>query len=213
MIVIIGIVGLFLAAFAGYRYLTDQYRAEKAEDTQAEDAAERTEDAGETDAAERTEDAGETGGVEQAESTVKEDTSEQAQDFNVVDMEGKAVLLSEHFGKPIMINFWATWCGPCRSELQFFDELYQKYGDEVDFMMVNLTDGTRDTEKGVKSFIEENGYTFPIYLDKAYDAATAYGIYSIPMTVMIDSDGKISDTHIGSMDKETIEGYLLNMIE
>ena len=84
-----------------------------------------------------------------------------AVDFTVTDREGNTVKLSEFFGKPIIINFWATWCGPCKSELPVFDEAYRKYGEGVTFLMVNLTDGYRDTVEAVKAFIEDNDYTFP----------------------------------------------------
>ena len=89
-----------------------------------------------------------------------------APDFTVLDKDGNTVRLSEKFGKPIVINFWATWCPPCKQELPDFDKLCKEYGDRVVFMMVNLTDGYRDTVDGTKRFVSGKGYTFPVYFDK-----------------------------------------------
>ena len=86
-------------------------------------------------------------------------------DFEVVNESGEKVKLSSYFGKPIVVNFWATWCGPCRAEIPEFIEAYQKYGEDVEFLMVNLTDGQTDTVESVKEFVTENKYEFPLYFD------------------------------------------------
>ena len=101
-------------------------------------------------------------------------------DFKVYDREGNPVSLSDMAGKPVVVNFWATWCGPCKSELPAFEKAYKTYGDKVEFMMVNLTDGQRETVPKVNEFISENEYTFPVYYDTKYSASAAYGISSIP---------------------------------
>lgn len=90
-----------------------------------------------------------------------------APDFPVLDADGNTVRLSDMFGKPVVINFWATWCPPCKRELPDFDRLCREYGDRVVFMMVNLTDGRRDTVDGTKKFVSEKGYTFPVYFEPA----------------------------------------------
>ena len=77
-----------------------------------------------------------------------------APDFTVLDANGKRIRLSDNFGKPIVINFWATWCPPCKRELPDFDKLCKEYGDKVVFMMVNLTDGRRDTVDGTKTLFQ-----------------------------------------------------------
>ncbi|HAN21199.1 MAG: hypothetical protein A2Y15_03895 [Clostridiales bacterium GWF2_36_10] len=131
-----------------------------------------------------------------------------APDFTVLDSNGKTVSLSKNFGKPIIINFWATWCGPCQDEMPHFEKMYKEFGDEVVFMMVNLTDGTYDTVESVKKFIAENGFTFPVYFDTENDGAIAYGINSIPRTSGIDKNGNIVTDKIGSLSEEK----LLNII-
>lgn len=85
----------------------------------------------------------------------------------MLDADGNTVRLSDMFGKPVVINFWATWCPPCKRELPDFDRLCREYGDRVVFMMVNLTDGRRDTVDGTKKFVSEKGYTFPVYFEPA----------------------------------------------
>ena len=86
-----------------------------------------------------------------------------APDFTVYDREGNAVNFSDFAGKPVVINFWATWCGYCVKEMPSFEKAYQEFGDEVVFMMINVTDGFQETKEAAAEFIEEKGYTFPVY--------------------------------------------------
>jgi len=142
-----------------------------------------------------------------------EESLSTAPDFTVYDMDGNTVKLSDFFGKPIIVNFWATWCGPCKSELPAFDNMYAKYGDEVHFLMVNLTDGSRDTKESVTSFVNDGGYSFPVYFDTTMEAAMTYSAYSIPMTLLITSDGQLAHTQMGAMAEETLEKYTQTLIE
>lgn len=129
-------------------------------------------------------------------------------DFTVLDADENPVRLSDHFGKPIIINFWATWCSPCKAELPLFNETYRVYGDKIDFMMVS----TNDTIKNVKSFIEENEYGFPVYYDTEGSGAKAYNVYSIPKTVIINSDGYILDTYTGIITDSKMNEYINALI-
>ena len=92
-------------------------------------------------------------------------------DFTVMDASGKEVKLSDFRGKPTVVNFWASWCGPCKSEMPDFDAVYQEMGDEIHFLMVNMTDGGQETLAGAQKFIADSGYTFPVYYDTQYSAA------------------------------------------
>ena len=131
-----------------------------------------------------------------------------APDFTVLDKDGNTVRLSDKFGKPVVINFWATWCPPCKQELPDFDKLSKEYGDRIVFMMVNLTDGYRDTVDGTKRFVSGKGYTFPVYFDTKDNAASAYNVSSIPQTTFIDAKGNIYTTRIGAMNEATLRIYL-----
>lgn len=135
-----------------------------------------------------------------------------APDFTMVDMDGNPVKLSDFRGKPVIINFWASWCPPCRSELPAFDAAYAKYGNQINFLMVNLTDGKRDTVGGVKRFVKDNGYRFPVYLDTGSNGANAYAAYSIPMTVLVDADGMRLDTRVGAMSEDVLQGYIEKLL-
>ncbi len=143
------------------------------------------------------------------ETTVKK--PEKMPDFKIYDMEGNAVTLYESFGKPLIVNFWATWCPPCKAEMPHFDALYKEYGDKVSFMMVNMTDGERDTVEAVKSFIADNGYSFPVYCDSDMNAAYNYGVQSIPTTLFFDSEGNLIDYKVGVISEAQLENMLVRM--
>ena len=127
-----------------------------------------------------------------------------APDFTVLDADGQERTLSEFVGKPVILNFWASWCGPCKSEMPDFQEAYEKYGGEIHFLMVNCTGG-RETVDSAKAFIQEEGYTFPVYFDTTYEAASAYGASSIPMTIFIDANGDLVTYGVGALSPDLIQ--------
>ena len=122
-----------------------------------------------------------------------------APDFTVYDADGNGVLLSDYRGKPVVLNFWASWCGPCKQEMPDFQEKYAELGDSVQFLMVNVTDGSRESVDSASAFIEEQGYTFPVFYDTSLEAVTEYGISGIPATFFIDADGVIAAHAVGSI--------------
>ncbi len=136
-----------------------------------------------------------------------------APDFTVYDAQGKEVRLSDFKGKPVIVNFWATWCGPCQSEMPAFEDAWKEYGDEVVFLMVNLTDGQQETVEGVKKFIADAGYEFPVYFDSAMDAAMTYGVYSIPATVAVKPDGNVLTARIGALSESVLTSILKDLLK
>ncbi len=132
----------------------------------------------------------------------------QIDDATVYDMGGNAVKLSDFAGKPMIVNFWATWCGPCKSEMPHFQKMYEEYGDQIEFIMVNATDGARDTVEAVKKYISANGYTFPVYCDTEYDAIMTYGVYAFPSTLMINADGTLYRGVVGAITEDQLQDYI-----
>ena len=128
-----------------------------------------------------------------------------APDFTVYDESGNEVKLSDFLGKPVVLNFWASWCGPCKREMPDFEETYQQLGSNVQFLMINLTDGNGETVESASSFIKGQGYTFPVFYDTASNAANTYGVYSIPTTYFIDAEGYAVAQATGAIDADTLQ--------
>lgn len=128
-----------------------------------------------------------------------------APDFTVYDAEGNAYKLSDFRGKPVVFNFWASWCSPCKGEMPDFEEAFKKYGDDVQFLIINMTDGSRETVESAKSYIDGMGYTFPVFYDTSLEAAYAYGVYAIPATYFVDAEGYCVAYANTMLDLETLE--------
>jgi len=133
-------------------------------------------------------------------------------DFTLKDLEGKSHTLSDYKGKMIVLNFWASWCPPCRAEMPDLEKFFQdsKRGD-IAFLTVNLTDGIREKEETARNFIAENGYTFPVLLDLGTKVAEEYYVGSIPTTFIIDKDGIIRYYIPGQTNRETLDMLVENV--
>ncbi len=127
-----------------------------------------------------------------------------APDFTVFDADGSAVMLSDFFGKPIVLNFWASWCPPCKGEMPEFDEIYGQTGETITFMMVDLVDGQRETREKGAQYVKKQGYSFPVYFDLDGEAFEKYGITSIPRTYFINREGRIETWVEGGIDAKTL---------
>ena len=128
-----------------------------------------------------------------------------AQDFKLKDLEGKEVSLSDYKGKKVFLNFWATWCPPCKSEMPEIEQLYKETKDN-DLVILTVEIGeSRDT---VKSFIDSNKYNFKVLLDSDQNVASQYNIASIPTSYFIDVEGNIVSKNIGAMNIDKMKQYI-----
>lgn len=145
-----------------------------------------------------------------AESTGAQQTAEEAEaqrtaapDFTAYDADGNAVQLSDYFGKPLVLNFWASWCGPCKSEMPAFQQAYERE-DGVQFLLVNMTGG-RETQADAEALLAQEGYTFPVLFDLDLDAAMTYGVTALPTTYFLDAEGNLVAWAQGAINEETLQ--------
>ena len=123
-----------------------------------------------------------------------------APDFKLSNLEGQSVSLGDFRGKPVLLNFWASWCGPCRYEMPFIQEIYEEWsGKGLIILAVNL----QENPSQVKEFVESFGFSFPVLLATNQEVSLAYNIRGIPATFFIDKDGIIQDIKIGAFAGKT----------
>jgi peroxiredoxin len=139
-----------------------------------------------------------------------------APDFTLAQLDRNAasevqeLTLSSFRGKPTLINFWASWCPPCRRELPALQAAYAKYKDEIGFIAVNV----KEDPATVSAFAEELGLNFPIALDPDGQISNvAYEVRGLPTTVFVDANGVVSARHLGPLDEAMIETYLAPLLE
>lgn len=129
-----------------------------------------------------------------------------APDFQLQDIEGNTITLSSLRGSPVVLNFWATWCGPCRHEMPFLQQIYDEWlGQGLVLLAINL----RETPSEVRQFMQDNGLFFPALLDANSAISLEYEVTGIPVTFFIDKDGIIQAKRLGSFSSVAeIEDYL-----
>ncbi|MEN8907388.1 MAG: TlpA disulfide reductase family protein [Clostridiales bacterium] len=125
--------------------------------------------------------------------TAEDSGGELAEDFNLMSNDNKMYKLSDFRGKIVVLNFWATWCGPCKSEIPDFQKAHEKFEKDGDVVIlaINLTDGARETKSDVIDFVESNNLTMKVLFDEKTEVATKYGINNIPTTYVLNKEGKI----------------------
>lgn len=187
-----------LIAAAGFLYNTLKERAEKHQLMAVPTADQTQPTEGDTIPSE-----GQTEPAQQ-ETEPSETVDMTAPGFTVYDADGNEVALESLRGKPVILNFWATWCGYCVMEMPDFQTMYETYGDQIHFMMVNVTDGYQETQEAASAFIVEKGFTFPVYYDLELSAASAYGVNAMPVTYFVDENGQLVAYGQGAMDAATL---------
>lgn len=124
-----------------------------------------------------------------------------APDFQLETLSGDTLKLSDLRGKKVILNFWATWCPPCRKEMPAMQDFYNEHKENVEVVAVNLTDSEKK-EKDVHKYINKYDYTYPIPLDRKSKARNMYQVFSVPTTYFIDTKGKIHQVKPGPMTYE-----------
>lgn len=188
-------------------------------------------DTGETTAASSAGDQ-ETAGEEPAETAPEEPTETAAEeptkaeepelmpaiDFTLKDQYGNTHTLSDYKGKTVFLNFWATWCPPCRAEMPDIQKIYETYDTEGEDALIVLgvagpNMGSEKSEEEIIKFLEENGYTYPVVMDTTGEMFRAYGIYSFPTTFMIDRDGNVFGYASGQLNEDMIKSIIEQTME
>ncbi|MBS6520346.1 MAG: redoxin domain-containing protein [Clostridiales bacterium] len=139
-------------------------------------------------------------------------------DFTLKDQFGNEHTLSDYKGKTVFLNFWATWCGPCRSEMPDIQKLYETYETEGDNAVIILGVaapglGQEKDEAGIKAFLDENGYTYPTLMDTTGDLFSEYGISSFPTTFMIDREGNVFGYVSGALNEDMMKNIIEQTLE
>ena len=136
-----------------------------------------------------------------------------ASEMELYTLDGEKETLTSFFGKPIVVNFWATWCPWCIYEFPEFEKMYNEYGDRIQFVMVDLCDGSYETEEKAAAFIAENDYTFPVFIAKTDYAYYNFGYQGIPASMFIGADGVIVSDHLGAFtDGEELRAALESIL-
>ena len=134
-----------------------------------------------------------------------------APEFTLATLDGEEITLSELRGKPVIVNFWASWCGPCRLEMPDLQETFTEQGDLLTVLGVNLTERDGDLDE-VAAFIDEFGVTFPIVLDTEGEVADLYQVRGQPASVFIDADGVVSTVFYGVVNEQFIQDRIQELV-
>lgn len=128
-----------------------------------------------------------------------------APDFSLVDLNGETHKLSDYKGQGVLLNFWGTWCKPCKKEMPAINNQYKQFKDQgVQILGINIAQSNLE----VSSYADKLGVEFPIAIDKTKSVMRAYNVDPLPTTVLIDKDGKIVKIITGEMTEKDIEKYL-----
>lgn len=132
-------------------------------------------------------------------------------EFSLKDLDGNTVVLSQFIGRPLLINFWATWCGPCRIEMPELQSVFEEYGDSEDFLILALDQD--ESAEDVAAYFDELGLTFQPLLDEGNQTAKSYGLQgTLPASIFVDPDGEVTVVHRGVMTRGQIEEFLAETI-
>ena len=161
-------------------------------------------------------DAAQTAPPEAAESTPSDADALMLADYDATvytELDEPVLLSAIADGKPLVMNFWATWCPYCVQEMPDLRDIYERFGDQVNFAFIDVTDGQRETRDKAAAWLADNGFDeLPAYYDTDLAASTAFGAYSLPTTVVVSADGQILTVSPGVIDPELLSGALAGLV-
>lgn len=136
-----------------------------------------------------------------------------APDFTVYDENMNPVKLSDYAGTPVVLNFWATWCGYCKDEMPYFQEASENFSeDKVEILMINMTDGRNETKESAMQYMKNNNYTMKLLLDIDQEVARGFRVSGIPRTIFIDKDGYVRHDQVGKIDAKTLNTKIEELV-
>ena len=115
-------------------------------------------------------------------------------------------------GKPLVMNFWATWCPYCVQEMDDYQQIVDEYGDQVSFAFIDVADGQRETVEDGSSWLKEQGYRLPDFYDTDLSATRTFGATNLPTTVIVTSDGEVKSVKAGAIDPALMRGTLSGLL-
>ncbi len=186
LLVVVILAGVLVGAVYAYNALKDDVKLNSKEESTAEQIQNKTE-----------QQPGESAEVTENDRTL-------APDFAVEDKDGNTVRLSDMRGKPTIVNFWTSWCPPCKAELPDFDAAYKELGNEFNFMIVHLSQNWNDKQSDGQRYIKSEGFSFPVYYDVNGQGDAAFDKGGIPLSVFIDKDGKVVNTFNGMLSADDL---------
>jgi peroxiredoxin len=133
----------------------------------------------------------------------------QAPDLRLESLDGRQVSLADYAGQVVLLNFWATWCPPCKEEIPAIEKAYQAHRDDG-FVVLGINDG--EASEVIRAFADELGITYPVLIDKRGDVAAQYRRRGLPLTVIVDRDGVIQVRHEGYLTADQLDSYLSHLL-
>lgn len=142
----------------------------------------------------------------------KKETGVEAPNFVMEGAMGNEVSLKDFMDKPVVLNFWASWCPPCRAEMPLFDATYREYKEKVNFIFLNVTDGLQETKESAQDFMKNKDFSFPVYYDTNLEGVSAFQVAAYPTTVLI-KEGRVVQTIRGMVREGDLEAGLEKLLD
>lgn len=145
--------------------------------------------------------------------TAMELTNQKLPDFQVTDKDGKIVKSSDFYDKPMFVVEWASWCPFCQRQLPVVQKMYEKYGDKIHFVMLDMIEPGRETKEMADQYVKEKGYTFPYYYDNGQQAADILKVQTIPSMYFVDKDQQVINVIVDVQDEASLEQEMKKLLK